>query len=222
MNRIGTVARTVLLCALGGARLAFAAAPDRIDADGFDGNDACIAPPGLTRLMHGTVTYTAQGGSHGRDLTLYTQVWGHNTASDAEAPWPGRQPSTPIITLPRYSYLSLRFTVPQDADPMIGMVARTTYSYGIDMTAAYSVRCGDFSPPEAACFAASDFATGPLPFPMWRTDAGGAQCHLVPGGTYYLNVMATDPTMSWAGCPANHPSCPMGTNNLFGPLAGYP
>jgi hypothetical protein len=208
----------LLLAALlaSAACLCAASEPDRIFADGVDGNDACIAPPGMTRLTSGVVTYTAGGGTRWRDLTSFSQIWGHNSASDAEVPWPGRQPSTPILTMPRYSYVAVKFTVPVDASPTYsGFIQRTTYSYGINMTAAYSARCGDFDV-SAACFASSDSTSGPLPFPAWSLNPASTQCVLTPGATYYINVMATDPTMGWAGCPGNYATCPMGTNNLFG------
>ncbi|HEY0181071.1 MAG TPA: hypothetical protein VGC30_15755 [Dokdonella sp.] len=180
----------------------------------MDGNDACIDPPGLTRLTRGTVTYPAENGSVLRPLLNFATVWGHYSATDTEVDWPGRQPSSPIITMPRYSYVALKFTVPEDASGLFGMIQRTTYSYGINMTAAYSERCGDFNPPNPVCVSVSSDDTGAIPFPSWSLTSDES-CKFVPGHSYYLNIMATNPAMAWAGCPATSANCPMGSTNYF-------
>jgi hypothetical protein len=176
------------------------------------GQETCPGPGGIQRQTSGVVVYTAGGGQTNRDYTSFAALWGHNTAADTEIAWPGRQPSSPIPTIARNQFIAAKFTVPADASPLLsGFIQRATYSYGISMTAAYSTTCGDFNPTNTAC---KSVTTGtPLPFPSWNTIATGSVCHLLPGQTYYLNIMPTDPTENSPTCSSGSPNCPMGTTN---------
>lgn len=172
---------------------------------------ACNGPAGLTRQTTGTVKYVMSAGQATRDLTSWAEIWGHSTPTDVTVPWPGRSSSPPIITMNRTSYIAAQFTVPQNVSPTLaGFIQRTTYSYGIDMTAAISATCGDFSPPNPQCRSTIPTAD----FPHWQTNPSGNQCPLPPG-VYYLNIKATDPNQASTTCPQGSPACPMGTQLNF-------
>jgi hypothetical protein len=178
------------------------------------GAGACNDPAGLTRQLTGNIAYVYTTGIRvGGDLTMYDNIWGHDSSSDTLVPWPGRSPSMPIITMSRNQYIAAQFTVPAGVrQTLLGSITRTTYNYGIDMTAAISRTCGDFNPTNPRCLSA--IPTGN--FPYWQTSATGNQCP-VTDGVYYLNIKATNPAQVSGTCPnASSPTCPMGTSNQFG------
>lgn len=168
----------------------------------------------LTRQTRGNIAYVNSTGIRvGGDLTMYDNIWGHTTSSDTLVPWPGRVPSMPIITMSRHQYIAAQFTVPSGvSQALYGEIARTTYSYGIDMTVAISRTCGDFNPTNPRCLSA--IPTGD--FPHWQTSPTGNQCP-VTDGVYYLNIKVTSPAQVTTTCPnASSPTCPMGTTNITG------
>ncbi len=190
------------------AQSANAQVVDRLFVATFDQPAEC--PVG--RQLSGVVVYPDRNGTTSRDYTSFAQLWGHNSAYDAETPWPGAQPSTPIPTIVRGQYIAAKFTVPANASSTLGgFIQRTTYSYGVSMTAAYSTSCGDLSPPNPSCISVT---TGtPLPFPYWSLGSASNACLLTPGTTYYLNIKPTYPDEDTPTCRASSVHCPMGTTN---------
>lgn len=183
------------------------------------GGTACVGPGGITRQTSGTVTYPNGRGTATRDFTSFSKIWGHAygnnpPVSDPELPWPGTHGASPILTINRSQFVAAQFTVPQNAlTSLSGFIQHQTYSYGVDMTAAYSTTCGDFNPPNPSCVVVG---TGPnTAFPFWQT-AQGNGCVLTPGTTYYLNLKPTNPNQATSTCAAGSPTCPMATTNYFG------
>jgi hypothetical protein len=176
----------------------------------------CSGPTGLTRTTSGSVSYANQPGSVTRDYTQYTELWGYSMPGEKSGtapPWPGLQASSPVLAMGRSNFIAAQFTVPAGVPTAWwGNISHTTYSYGIDVTAAISATCGDFNP-VAACVNNGAFGGH---FPTWQTAPTGNSCKLVPG-TYYLNIKATDPLQVGAGgsCPVGQPVCPLATANNF-------
>lgn len=172
---------------------------------------SCVVP-GLTRQSVGRVTYTLSGTAT-RDLTQWNDIWGHLSSTDAAAPWPGRSASSPVLTLSRSGFIAAQFVVPNGVSQTNwGAISHTTYSYGLDVTAAISKTCGDFNPVPACV----TYGANSGPFPVWQTAPVGSACKLSPG-TYYLNIKITRPTEVRPMCSAQQAACPLGTQLNYNP-----
>ena len=160
----------------------------------IDGNGACVAPAGLTRVsqLHVETSGNGSNGVFDFDNPDYSTVYGHNWSGGADRPFPGTQNQTWRLFLPQKHYVSLRFTVPSDMpEGREGNYVYTGTNVSGKMAVTISKQCGDFNPlPSSPMNAKCALTLNPGDSLPWGHLPGSARvCVLEPGQTYYLNVL---------------------------------
>jgi hypothetical protein len=182
----------------------------------------CPSAP-LTRQTVGNIQYppyigTGQPTRQNVDLTQWNNIWGHNTATDAMASWPGLAGSSPVITaFGRTQYIAAKFHTTSTLSPTLSGFYKNVSNFGgttIDMT--ISPTCGDFQPVRAGCIR-SNVAPADTGAVYWRSASDtGFYCHLDPDTDYYLNIRMSDPAAGNANCAAGNPTCKLHVSNNYG------
>ena len=149
------------------------------------------------------------------DLTLWDNIWGHNTTTDPLVPWPGFPGSNPVIKdFGKTAYVAAKLHVGADLGYQ-GFYKNISYNGGPNLTMSISPTCGDFNPAQSACLR-ENIPSGDQGMVYWRQSAGtNFYCHLDPNTDYYLNIKLTDPTASGPNC-APSGTCYVHVQNNFG------
>ncbi|MGA9422627.1 MAG: hypothetical protein WBW61_09700 [Rhodanobacteraceae bacterium] len=169
-------------------------------------SECSYGPTGLTRALRGNVTYVPGFATAANsDLTHYQNIWGRSGPNDPPQLWPAVDNQIAYINpLESDSYLSAQFTVPINPLHYSGVFKRADIAGDVSRTSAsISASCGDFSSavPEG-CVIDSGYRGSPLLVWAIGDDLPPNVCPLIPGHTYYLNVMMApliDPTDSYCG-----------------------
>jgi hypothetical protein len=187
---------------------------------GGPGGACTTGPAGLSQIMTANVTYVGAGFSVAPnvDVTQYQNIWGRYSPGGTILPWPERDNVLVYLTLSRNQYLSAKFTVP---DPytnthQMGRMARGDVAGDVSGTSAsISEVCGDFTNVPPACVINHGLRGSPLI--QWSINGSiPGTCPLVPGHTYYMNIMMSplanpDAAHSWC----NGSGCIMSTVPYF-------
>lgn len=194
------------------------------------GGETCQAPSGLSRVTSLYVECNA-GATCGRtvDGTRFEEVFGYNS-SGATRSFPGTANLNQRVYIPRNGYVALKFTVPNDLAlntyGMFRFEETQPQTSPARMSMTISKSCGDFattatSPLTNRCILNDANTTNNNNF-MWGYYPGNpSMCQLVPGETYYLNVIhagLSAPTTSY--CAAG--SCGNVIQNQKGSAGGWP
>ncbi|MGA9342532.1 MAG: hypothetical protein WBV61_09415 [Rhodanobacteraceae bacterium] len=174
------------------------------------GGTACVDPTGLTRLTTGNVTYVPGFGTAvNQDLTQYENIWGRGGPGQTPSPWPAVNNQIAYIdTLPRNKYLAAQFTVPLNPVNFHGEFNRANIAGDVSHTSAsISETCGDFYVDIVHPGCVIDGGNQGSPLLVWAIggDIPSSVCPLIPGHTYYLNIMMSplnDPTNSYCAGPS--------------------
>lgn len=155
----------------------------------------CIAPAGLSRVTDLYTTFNNGGGQQTVDATKFAPVFGYNFAGGAVRDFPGTLNLTQRLNIPKNFYVAMRFTVPADFAPNTRGLFRydETIPVGGAVSMTLSKNCGDFgaaatAPMNAKCSQSNIRPGDGLPWAYSPAD-GNLFCQLVPGETYYLNVL---------------------------------
>ncbi|TDR48769.1 hypothetical protein DFR29_101393 [Tahibacter aquaticus] len=201
-----------------------------VTVNSVGGGETCVAPSGLSRTTSLYVEYNA-GPSTGRtvDGTKFEEVFGHNTSGSTRF-FPGTSNLNQRLFIPRNSYVSLKFTVPSNLPAqtygMFRFEETQPQTSPARMSMTISKSCGDFATTATApltnrCVLNDANVTSNNNF-MWGYYPGNASmCQLVPGETYYLNIVhagLSAPTTSY--CAAG--SCGNVVQNQKGGGSGWP
>jgi hypothetical protein len=159
---------------------------------GGGGGESCVNNTGISRLTFGRVQYNT-GDARDTDLTLFENVFGHVFVGDLR-PFPGTANLNQRIMIPRNQYVSLKFTVPSNfAHQTAGQYRfEETQPGTLRMSYTISKTCGDFSatptpPLTSQCVINNGQVNSSL---LWAYYIGAPNvCQLVPGETYYLNII---------------------------------
>ncbi|MGA9422628.1 MAG: hypothetical protein WBW61_09705 [Rhodanobacteraceae bacterium] len=171
--------------------------------------ECSYGPTGLTRATRGDVVYGPGFSAVDIDITQYANIWGRSNPWQPPQPWPAVNGQVAYINvLKTGTYLSAQFTVPIEPDHDSGRFERADLSGDVTRTSAsISESCGDFSTAvPAGCVIDSGYRGSPLLLWAIGDDPPANACPLVPGRTYYLNLMMApldNPTDSYchaAGC----------------------
>lgn len=194
------------------------------------GGETCVAPSGLSRVTSLYVEYNA-GPSTGRtvDGTRFEEVFGHNPGGSTRT-FPGTANLNQRVFIPRNGYVALKFTVPSslalNTYGMFRFEETQPQTSPARMSMTISKSCGDFSttatsPLTSRCILNDANTTNNNNF-MWGYYPGNpSMCQLVPGETYYLNIIhAGLGTPGTSYCPAG--SCGNVVQNQKGSAGGWP
>lgn len=155
----------------------------------------CIAPAGLTRVTSLYTTFNNGAGQQTVDGTRFAPVFGYNFSGGAPRDFPGTINLTQRLNIPHNFYVAMQFTVPAN----LALNTRGLFRYdetipvGGAVSMTLSKRCGDFNttataPMNAKCSLSNVRPGDGLPWAYSPAD-GALFCQLVPGETYYLNVL---------------------------------
>ncbi|MGH8171934.1 MAG: hypothetical protein ACREPX_02225 [Rhodanobacteraceae bacterium] len=150
------------------------------------------------------------------DLTMWDNIWGHNTTTDPQVPWPGFPGSNPVIkNFNKTGYVAAKFHVPSNAVGYQGFYKNISYNGGPNLTMSISPNCGDFAPTQIACLK-ENVPAGDQGMVYWRQANGtNFYCHIDTDTDYYLNIKLTDPTADGPNC-APSGTCYAHVQNNFG------
>ena len=150
------------------------------------------------------------------DLTVWDNIWGHNTTSDPLVSWPGFPGANPVIKdFNKTGYVAAKFHIPSNAVGYQGFYKNISYNGGPNLTMSISPTCGDFHPAQTACLR-EDVPSGDQGMVYWRLSSGtNFYCHLDAGSDYYVNIKLTDPTATGPNC-APSGTCYAHVQNNFG------
>lgn len=149
------------------------------------------------------------------DLTLWDNIWGHNSTTDPVVPWPGFPGSNPVIkNFDKTQYVAAKLHVPADLGYQ-GFYKNISYNGGPNLTMSISETCGDFTPTQSACLR-EDIPSGDQGMVYWRQATGtNFYCHLDANTDYYVNIKLTDPTADGPNCTPSG-TCYVHVQNNFG------
>jgi hypothetical protein len=149
------------------------------------------------------------------DLTLWDNIWGHNTTTDPVVPWPGFPGSNPVIkNFDKTQYVAAKLHVAANLGYQ-GFYKNISYNGGPNLTMSISESCGDFTPSQSACLR-EDIPSGDQGMVYWRQAAGtNFYCHLEANTDYYLNIKITDPAATGPNCTPSG-TCYVHVQNNFG------
>lgn len=159
------------------------------------GTSACIAPTGLTRATVSYVEFNyTPGNGRETDSTLFENIFGYFDEVSPLRPFPGRSNLNQRVFIAQDMYVSMRFTVPATITPNTSGVLRfeETQPQTDGMSMTISKSCGDFNPIAQApltrgCVVNDAGPNGNITWIVGTAHAG--ICQLVPGETYYLNIL---------------------------------
>lgn len=190
---------------------------DALFVDGFErGPDNCATGSPVRMSLADFFYPSGDGGSnpsnpptrYNVDVTLFENIWGHFTSTDATLPWPGRSGALPVYkAFGRNEYVAAAFHVPLDTSPNAnGNFTHANYYGGPPIDASISQVCGDFNPPDAACRVTNvPYGRSML---SWTASPHAGRCVLTPGSDYYINIKLTNPAASDSNC--NRITCNIG------------
>lgn len=128
-------------------------------------------------------------------VTTFQAVYGKGTPSGTTVPFPGVNADVVYRNLRKDQYIALEFTVPTSGlEGASGKVSKGETLPGPLLDGTISEQCGQFEPvqpADASCaFKRRGFSRA---LAAWGVNAEGANCNLVPGKTYFLNLRISDP-----------------------------
>jgi hypothetical protein len=132
-------------------------------------------------------------------LAQWENVWGAASATATIQLWPGPNSASPVFYLERTKYIAAKFHVPAGfATTKFGQYAHAPNPPGPNIDAAYSTRCGDFSPqPGTGCVATDWTISLTEQHLLWKVGSlNPSFCGLKPNTDYYLNIRFHDPFSS--------------------------
>jgi len=186
---------------------------ESIFTDGFDSSQECpetISSPRGTLTLRQVADISYLPGNppptrHNVDITQFDNIWGHLSPTDATVPWPGRRgASSTVDELGKNEFFAAKFHVPADASMTLsGSYKNVMYGYGPNVDFSISEQCGDFEPPQDACWG-TDFIADDTPMVYWRlASATNYYCHLDRDRDYYVNIRFTDSDPNADSCDGN-------------------
>lgn len=151
----------------------------------------CVAPAGLRRQTEGLVAYN-NGSERSTDFTKFESVFGHSTLTSELRLFPGTANLNQRVYLTKGYYAALKFTVPTTL--AVGTYGQFRFeetqpqTNPARMSFVISRQCGDFTASLAQkCVADNGPANTAV---LWGIDPNNPnKCSLVPGETYYLNIV---------------------------------
>ncbi|HET6633005.1 MAG TPA: hypothetical protein VFG73_09910 [Rhodanobacteraceae bacterium] len=167
---------------------------------------SCVAPAGLTQQTTATLqSFNGYPTLDDVDVTKWSNVFGYGWSSGGEHyGWPGFAGGGSKIFVNKNQYISIPFTVPANAE-QTGLDG-TPYGYfatnnssvnnGVVWSASISDECGDFvrpteiDDPEYWCYASFNYSQSGLYWTVAPAARRKFSCNLVPGKTYYFNLIA--------------------------------
>lgn len=179
------------------------------------GSTSCQAPAGLTRITTGNLFYPPSTTLRNNvDLTVWDNIWGHNTASDTLVPWPGFPGSNPVIkNFGKTQFLAAKLHT-TSSTTLSGFYKNISYNGGPNLTMAISTTCGSFSPTQSACLK-ENVPASDQGMVYWRMSAGTSfYCHLDGNTDYYVNIKLADPAATGPNCSGS--TCYVHVQNNYG------
>ncbi|MEO7325171.1 MAG: hypothetical protein ABIW82_10125 [Dokdonella sp.] len=177
------------------ASLASSACADSVFDDGYDGSpDDCPLGRQMVEKLCFRYTFTGPACTSLTDITTFESVWGRNTPSGTQLPFPGLNYYTVFTGMLSAGYTAVRFEVPFNLPAgQTGLFTHGETLPGPGLTAAISERCGDFLPHNLQCGPIENSGPGQF-LAKWKLDGntGSNGCPLEPGKAYYFNVMMTN------------------------------
>ncbi len=177
-----------------------------------------IVPSGITRQTSTSIGTVAPVTSRvGVDATHFESAFGYDPTNPS-APlslWPGTLNTVYGIRVNRNQYIALQFTVPSDFSPSrYGDYYRQQTQTQAPSSWTISTCPGDFrtSSLPNGCYANLSSKGGFF----WQTGTTPGICALVPGQTYYLNIItASLSSLTTSSCPGTSSSCNVEMTNEY-------
>ncbi len=209
-----------------------------VGGGGGGGSGACTGiPTSLTRQVVGQATWLGSTPliqvMSSNDLTLFKNVWGREPNAPSTGTvldWPGRTGVLTQLQINKNRYLALQFTVPVDTPATTwGTLQGSTTVYNStlkpwSMTISHSCY-GEFDTssrnlPNTHCASSNQTESGGITWSLAGNATGANTCQLIPGETYYLNIIhapltASDATSGTTSSCINASSCSASINSSF-------
>lgn len=182
------------------------------------GTASTCTVPGLSRLMTSDISYGyAPAVRTGVDVTEWSGIWGHWSATDATQPWPGFAVAGTVTTIRqfgRHNFVAAHFNTGTNGGTVRGNYVFPSNFPGPNIDMSVSTTCGDFNPNGAnpACLATNIVSADSF-FLYWNFSGGSPnfECQMQPNTDYYTNIRLTDPNSAME-CAVGNPICPITTS----------